>query len=242
VRSVETHERRTPTDIARLRKVSTPETRCGSPRFRSQLVSFRPGARGTNRGLLLGAAGTTLGAVGPGSSWALVVRIRELRGEEQQQMSYRHFDATPATPTRVKGAVDPTVASVSFLILLAGLLLFAARPAEAQMTTGTYTGNGVAGRPITGLSFQPDIVLIKVDYQDATTQANAAAVLRTSTMSGDISKPLMGLSPLAANLIQSLDAHGFPVGNELRVKALNSCGLTPPRHGSLHLLLDRVES
>ena len=36
--------------------------------------------------------------------------------------------------------------------------------ATAQMMRDTYTGDGVAGRQITGLGFQPDVVLIKVDY------------------------------------------------------------------------------
>ena len=36
--------------------------------------------------------------------------------------------------------------------------------AATLMVTGKYTGDGGAGRQITGLGFQPDVVLIKVDY------------------------------------------------------------------------------
>jgi hypothetical protein len=88
--------------------------------------------------------------------------------------------------------------------------------------TGSYVGNGVAGRAITGLGFQPDIVIIKVDYSDPL-DGLSAAVMRTSSMAGDNAKPLKGDQAIAANLIQSLDANGFTVGNNLRVNDATTC-------------------
>ena len=92
------------------------------------------------------------------------------------------------------------------------------------IATGSYTGNGVAGRAITGLGFQPDIVLMKVDYDHPVNTDLSAAVMRTSDMAGDNSKPLKGGQALSANLIQSLDANGFTVGNDLRVNDATTCG------------------
>jgi hypothetical protein len=86
-----------------------------------------------------------------------------------------------------------------------------------KIRTGSYTGNGIAGTSITGLKFQPDVVIIKV--ADDTKEG----VMRTSTMSGDNAKPMGGATALEADLIQSLDADGFTVGADDRV---NKSGLT----------------
>ena len=71
---------------------------------------------------------------------------------------------------------------------------------------GTYAGNGVNATGITGVGFQPDFVLVKGG-------ANIA-VLRTSSMAGDLSKAMAGATALAANLVESLDADGFTVGDD----------------------------
>ena len=34
-----------------------------------------------------------------------------------------------------------------------------------EVLTGTYVGNGVDNRPITGLGFQPDLVIVKATHQ-----------------------------------------------------------------------------
>ncbi|MCG6922941.1 MAG: LamG domain-containing protein, partial [Acidobacteria bacterium] len=106
-----------------------------------------------------------------------------------------------------------------------------ASPAFAQIASGTYQGDGVAGRAITGLGFQPDIVIVKVDF-DGQTDPNppclggddcSSGVIRTSTMSGPNSKPVKGNQAYGGNLITALGADGFTVGNDLKVNALNSC-------------------
>jgi hypothetical protein len=80
----------------------------------------------------------------------------------------------------------------------------------AQVLSGSYTGDGLDNRAITGLGFQPDVVIIKGDN-------NQTGVIRTSTMPGDNAKPLTGGTGLTANLVQSLDAAGFTIGNDARV-------------------------
>ena len=42
-----------------------------------------------------------------------------------------------------------------------GSLVAASAAAQSEVLTGTYVGNGVDNRPITGLGFRPDVVIIK---------------------------------------------------------------------------------
>src|SRR3972149_9590803 len=91
---------------------------------------------------------------------------------------------------------------------------------EAQILSGTYVGDNALNRSITMNSatpsiapFQPDVVIIKGNNAQE-------AVCRTSTMTGDSSKPLgVSASALVANRIKSLDANGFTVGNDAQVNA-----------------------
>jgi hypothetical protein len=75
-----------------------------------------------------------------------------------------------------------------------------------RVASGTYTGNNVDGRAITGVGFQPDVVMVKSDDNAG------VAEIRTSTMTGDVTKPMTGTTALTANLIQSLDSNGFTIG------------------------------
>ena len=84
-------------------------------------------------------------------------------------------------------------------------------PSLMKMRTGFYTGNGIDGTTITGLGFEPDLVIIKV--ADDTKEG----VMRTSSMTGDASKPMGGATALEADMIQSLDADGFTIGLDDRV-------------------------
>jgi hypothetical protein len=81
-----------------------------------------------------------------------------------------------------------------------------------RLRSGSYTGNGVDDQAVTGLPFQPDVVLIA-------TEGTLAPVLRTSTMAGDASKPVGDTGALVANLVQSLTSDGFTVGTDARVNA-----------------------
>src|SRR5262249_40589871 len=53
--------------------------------------------------------------------------------------------------------------------------------------------------------------------------SNTATILRTSTMAGDSSKPMVLDNALVGNQVQSLDADGFTVGSDRRV---NNSGTT----------------
>ena len=85
-----------------------------------------------------------------------------------------------------------------------------------RFASGSYTGNGASGRAITGVGFKPGLVLIKAN-------ATSAGVGRTSTMSGDATKPLSGGTALTAGQIQSLDSDGFTIGTNASV---NTSGTT----------------
>ena len=88
--------------------------------------------------------------------------------------------------------------------------LSAASSFTRDIASGTYTGNGLDNRNITGLGFQPDIVMIK-----ATTASGT--VIRTRTMTGDASKPLFGATALSTNRIQALQDGGFQIGTDATV-------------------------
>lgn len=111
--------------------------------------------------------------------------------------------------------------SFAAVSLLAWALLLPA-PAAAQMRvlSGSYLGDGSAGRPIF-VGYQPDLVI--VDMDDTVTVAPDEAVIRTSTMVGAFSKDMDRPNPPAADKIQSLSATGFTVGTHATV---NEAGRT----------------
>jgi hypothetical protein len=76
-----------------------------------------------------------------------------------------------------------------------------------RVASGAYTGNGTAGRAITGVGFQPDVVIVKSDDN------SGVAEIRTSTMTGDNTKPMSGATALTTGLIQSLGSDGFTLGS-----------------------------
>ena len=88
-----------------------------------------------------------------------------------------------------------------------------------QLISGSYVGNGIDRTAISGqLGFEPDAVFIKGE----TTQEG---VVRTATMSGDLTKQLAGNKALAANMVESLDGlstgsqGGFTVGGHATVNS-----------------------
>ena len=83
-----------------------------------------------------------------------------------------------------------------------------------RVLSGTYAGNGVDNRPIF-VGFAPDIVI--VDRSQVADAAPNEAVMRTSTMVGDVSKDMDGPNAVAANKIQSLTFTGFTIGTDATV-------------------------
>lgn len=73
-------------------------------------------------------------------------------------------------------------------------------------TYGSYEGDGNATQAITGIGFQPEVVLVKADH------ASYDGWIATSTMDAGDAKELTGANALATGRISSLDADGFTVG------------------------------
>jgi hypothetical protein len=84
-----------------------------------------------------------------------------------------------------------------------------------RVASGAFTGTGVDNRAVTGVGFKPDVVIVKSDDN------SGVAEIRTSTMTGDATKPMTGATALTANLIQSLDSDGFTLGSN---NAVNRSG------------------
>lgn len=82
------------------------------------------------------------------------------------------------------------------------------KAATFEMQTGYYVGNATDNRPITGIGFQPDLVLIK----DNTTAGNDGILWKTSAMTGETTTKFEAETDLATNAIQSLDSNGFTLG------------------------------
>lgn len=93
------------------------------------------------------------------------------------------------------------------LILLSGAWSSADAQSLYAAKTGSYVGNGQSGRSITDLGFRPDFIIIKGD-------TNRQGVVRSSTMVGDVSKPLGSATALLTNRILSLDPNGFTLGSD----------------------------
>jgi hypothetical protein len=79
-----------------------------------------------------------------------------------------------------------------------------------RMASGTYGGDGVDDRAITGLGFQPDVVIVKGN-------AASEAFIRTSTFPAGESKRLVGGNTAELNQIQSFETDGFTIGSGTRV-------------------------
>jgi hypothetical protein len=88
-------------------------------------------------------------------------------------------------------------------------------PGWMRLATGSYVGSGVDGRQVTGVGFEPDVVIIKAAM-------NQATVVRTSTMSGDSAKILGSSGGLSSGCVESLDEGGFTVGANSSVNAWGS--------------------
>jgi len=93
-----------------------------------------------------------------------------------------------------------------------------ASDATFQMQTGYYIGDGTDSRAITGIGFQPELLLIK----DDTANGTDGIIWKSSTMTGEISALLGDAeADLATNAIQSLDSNGFTLGTDDDVNGAN---------------------
>lgn len=95
-------------------------------------------------------------------------------------------------------------------------LLAAASSARGEVISGTYVGDGSGTRQITGVGFQPEVVIVKGDLAQS-------AMIRTSTMPAGQSKQLAEDRALFPARILNLIAGGFEIGSHASV---NSPGVT----------------
>lgn len=97
------------------------------------------------------------------------------------------------------------------------LLIIYSFTVNAQTTLtwgcGTYLGSGAASKSITGLGFQPDVVILKAFH-------NADGYIKTSAMAANESKSFNNAASNTTR-ITSLDADGFTVGNTAETNTLN---------------------
>ena len=82
------------------------------------------------------------------------------------------------------------------------------------LAIGTYIGNGVDDRSITGIGFQPDLVLVK---GNTSTVGDSDAKWRSNSMVGDLSGSWGTVAGGGANVIQSLEIDGFQIGTSIGV-------------------------
>jgi len=107
--------------------------------------------------------------------------------------------------------------SVRFGIIFTGLFLFQVQTAfSLTWAYDTYIGNGVDNTAITGLSFQPDLVIIKGT-------AATPAFIRISAESGANSKQMDVAGAYATDAIESIVPTGFNIGTNA---AVNTNGAT----------------
>jgi hypothetical protein len=93
-----------------------------------------------------------------------------------------------------------------------------AQAATFQMKTGYYVGSGADNLAITGVGFQPQLVLIK----DNTANGADGMVFKTSAMSGEVSSVLSDAdADTASNAVQAFNADGFTVGTDADANTAN---------------------
>lgn len=81
---------------------------------------------------------------------------------------------------------------------------------DAWFDTGSYTGNGNSSQTIGGLTFQPDIIIVRSSIDDE-------AVIWTSAMPSGRAKRIASGNSLQTDLIDSVGATSFVVGGDDRV-------------------------
>lgn len=84
-----------------------------------------------------------------------------------------------------------------------------------DLKESTYTGNGADSRSITGVGFQPTLVIVFTSSSD---NSSAYPVYRQPGNSGDLTSTFSSGNG-GANMIQALETDGFQVGTNERVNA-----------------------
>lgn len=86
---------------------------------------------------------------------------------------------------------------------------------------GTYTGDGLDNKNISGVGFQPEFVLVK--NSTSATTANRSSAISSLETYGDNATAIGDTTASAANIIQGFHSDGFQVGTSVRA---NESGAT----------------
>ncbi len=119
------------------------------------------------------------------------------------------------TPTPTNTAV-PTATNTSTVTSTSTPTATSTSTPTAWLQNGSYTGDGDAGHTISGLAFQPDIIVIR-------SSGATEAVVWTSAMPSGRAKNITTAGGLQTQRIQSVGASSFDVGSDASV---NSSGTT----------------
>ena len=118
---------------------------------------------------------------------------------------------TALTDKEVGGVIDHADGSVT-----PAKLSFT--PGNALLKVGSYNGNGAASQAITGIGFQPKVVMIYV-REGVSTSVITGPYIKTNQDGANALFPVYGVSDQVfdfnTNQILSLDGDGFTVGNPL---------------------------
>lgn len=82
-----------------------------------------------------------------------------------------------------------------------------------RIATGTYTGDGTLAQAITGVGFQPKVVMVAKHDVAESGIGTIVLLMKSDTMAGDLSVYFRGDQSLDNRLI-SLDADGFTVDDD----------------------------
>jgi len=132
-------------------------------------------------------------------------------------MSDNHAAYFSATANNTTGVFFTTLDATGFTVGLTNntnqrtFYYVAFRNLASKMAVGTFTGNGVDNRDITGVGFEPDFVMVK---QNST----GTPALSTTEIWGDYAAYSTAAASIV-DMIQSLDADGFQVGTNAAVNA-----------------------
>jgi hypothetical protein len=113
-----------------------------------------------------------------------------------------YIRSTAATSFDV-GATDNASAAVYYYV--------AFKAGAGAFAEGTYTGNGVAARAVTGVGFQPDLLFVK--NSTSATVNNRRAVMSSEQSYGDNASFTGDAVADTTNFIQALQSDGFLLGS-----------------------------
>jgi hypothetical protein len=87
------------------------------------------------------------------------------------------------------------------------------QPALPCIAVGSYIGDGTANRVITGVGFQPDVLIVKGDF-------GQEAQIRTNEMPDGYSRQMVGSAAQYLDRIKSFASDGFTVGSNADVNKI----------------------